>query len=59
MRSLRCLLGRHKWQTRYNDDQERYVVCVRCHRQGPKPTAETNNPDINPPGLAGFGGSGM
>jgi hypothetical protein len=35
MRPLRCLLGRHKWVTAYNDDREPFLVCSRCHRDGP------------------------
>jgi len=43
MLPLKCLLQPHNWQTRYNDDEERYVVCSRCQRPGPNPADEPNN----------------
>jgi hypothetical protein len=37
MRPLLCLLGRHHWQTEYNDDRSPYRVCSRCHRDQTTP----------------------
>ena len=36
--SLLCRLGIHKWQTRRNDEGQRYITCHRCNRDGDKIT---------------------
>ena len=36
--SLLCRLGIHKWQTRRNDEGQRYITCLRCSKDGDKIT---------------------
>jgi hypothetical protein len=33
-RSLRCLIGWHKWAKRLADDGATYLVCRRCGKEG-------------------------
>jgi hypothetical protein len=35
MRSLRCMVGRHRWRTEYTADRQPYRRCARCHCDGP------------------------
>ncbi|GAA0292141.1 hypothetical protein [Kineococcus aurantiacus] len=33
MKSLRCLLGRHRWVAERTDDHQPYRMCSRCRRE--------------------------
>jgi hypothetical protein len=33
-RPLRCTLNWHHWVTKFNEDNEKYVACSRCGKEG-------------------------
>jgi hypothetical protein len=33
-RPLRCLLGWHRWRLAFNADNEKYLRCSRCGKEG-------------------------
>jgi hypothetical protein len=35
VKSLRCMVGRHKWHTQYTADRQPFLVCSRCRLDGP------------------------
>jgi hypothetical protein len=37
MKSLRCMVGRHKWHTEYTADRQPFLLCSRCRLDGPTP----------------------
>jgi hypothetical protein len=50
-RSIGCRLGIHKWQTRRNDEGQRYLTCLRCGKDADKISL---NDYADPGGAGGF-----
>ncbi|MVA74801.1 hypothetical protein GC722_01945 [Auraticoccus sp. F435] len=51
-RPLRCRLGLHRWQDRWNEEHQRYQVCRRCQAErDPVVISDVSNPDTSGGGL--------
>ncbi|NYD20487.1 hypothetical protein BJ968_000027 [Kineococcus aurantiacus] len=43
MKSLRCLLGRHRWTTEYTEDRKSFRICRRCRGED---WSTSSRPDV-------------